>query len=157
MANYININDNQIYQGETELKLAFQNTAFPIPITEKCLPSNVFILNDGIKPSSNNLQEVVLDGFEVNNDKYYAKWKVVNKFNSKTEEESYLNKLNEEKWKEVLKKRNQLLSDSDWIVTKSLEKGQPIPQVWSNYRQILRDVTINFKDPNKVVFPSLPK
>lgn len=157
MAKYINIENNQIYQSESELRLAFYNTAFPIPITEKSLPSNVFLLNDGQKPSSTNLQEVVIDGFELVNDKYYVKWKVVGKFNTQKEEENYLNKLNEEKWTEVLKIRNQLLSESDWIVTKSLEKGQPIPTVWSNYRQILRDITINFKDPNKVVFPSLPK
>ena len=157
MAKYLNIENNQIYQSESELRLAFSNTAFPTQITEKSLPSNIFTLNDGQKPSSTNLQEVVIDGFELVDGKYYTKWKVVNKFNSKKEEDEYLNKLNEEKWAEILKRRNQLLSESDWIVTKSLERGQPIPTVWSNYRQILRDITINFKDQNKVVFPSLPK
>ena len=36
--------------------------------------------------------------------------------------------------------RNQLLSETDWIVTKSIETGVAIPNDWKTYRQALRDL-----------------
>ena len=41
--------------------------------------------------------------------------------------------------------RNELLSESDWIVTKSLEAGVAVPNEWKTYRQELRDLTKKFK------------
>lgn len=41
--------------------------------------------------------------------------------------------------------RNELLSESDWIVTKSLEAGVVVPTEWRTYRQELRDITKKFK------------
>ena len=40
--------------------------------------------------------------------------------------------------------RNQLLQESDWIVTKSLEAGVAVPDEWKTYRQELRDITKKF-------------
>lgn len=41
--------------------------------------------------------------------------------------------------------RNELLNESDWIVTKSLEAGVVVPNEWKTYRQELRDLTKKFK------------
>jgi len=41
--------------------------------------------------------------------------------------------------------RNELLNESDWIVTKSLEAGVVVPEEWRTYRQELRDLTKKFK------------
>ena len=41
--------------------------------------------------------------------------------------------------------RNELLNESDWIVTKSLEAGVAVPDEWKTYRQELRDITKKFK------------
>ena len=41
--------------------------------------------------------------------------------------------------------RNELLTESDWIVTKSLEAGVVVPTEWRTYRQELRDITKKFK------------
>ena len=41
--------------------------------------------------------------------------------------------------------RNELLDESDWIVTKSLEAGVAVPDEWKTYRQELRDITKKFK------------
>tara|TARA_B100002019_G_C21266097_1_gene599510 strand:+ start:110 stop:337 length:228 start_codon:yes stop_codon:yes gene_type:complete len=41
--------------------------------------------------------------------------------------------------------RNELLNESDWIVTKSLEAGVAVPNEWRTYRQELRDLTKKFK------------
>ena len=41
--------------------------------------------------------------------------------------------------------RNELLNESDWIVSKSLEAGVAVPDEWKTYRQELRDITKKFK------------
>lgn len=42
---------------------------------------------------------------------------------------------------EIRNVRNKLLSESDWIVTASLERGEGVPDDWKEYRQALRDIT----------------
>lgn len=53
--------------------------------------------------------------------------------------------------------RNAYLLQSDWIVTKSIEKGESIPQEWINYRQALRDITETYSNLNDVVWPTKPE
>ena len=44
-------------------------------------------------------------------------------------------------WMKALRHwRNIYLEDSDWIVSKSLEAGVPVPDDWKTYRQSLRDI-----------------
>ena len=62
------------------------------------------------------------------------------------------NKKGEEE--EVRSERNKLLEESDYIVIKSLESGDAIPEEWKTYRQKLRD--IDFTDPNNVTWPEIP-
>ena len=54
--------------------------------------------------------------------------------------------------------RNELLNESDWIVTKSLEAGVAVPDEWKTYRQELRDLTKKFKsiDETGFKFPDKP-
>lgn len=42
-------------------------------------------------------------------------------------------------------KRNALLSQTDWIVAKSLEAGEAVPDAWKTYRQQLRDITTTYQ------------
>ena len=56
-------------------------------------------------------------------------------------------------------KRNELLAESDYIVTMNLEAGTEIPANWSTYRQNLRDLTeelTTVEQVNTVVFPAKP-
>ena len=53
--------------------------------------------------------------------------------------------------------RNNLLAESDWIVTKSLEAGQAVPADWATYRQALRDVTAQAGFPFSVTWPTAPE
>lgn len=48
---------------------------------------------------------------------------------------------------DLKKRRNRLLADSDWVVARSIETGEPIPQEWKDYRQALRDITIGNEKP----------
>lgn len=52
-------------------------------------------------------------------------------------------------------KRDRLLKETDWMVTKALETGEPMPTGWATYRQALRDVTKQ-TDPLNIVWPIAP-
>ena len=58
-------------------------------------------------------------------------------------------------WPLVREKRDALLSDTDWVVTKAMELGTPVPDAWKTYRKALRDITMQ-PDPFAVVWPVLP-
>lgn len=55
---------------------------------------------------------------------------------------------------EVRAKRNQLLKDSDWTQVADAPVNK---QDWAEYRQQLRDITLQDNFPNDVVFPNLPQ
>jgi hypothetical protein len=59
-------------------------------------------------------------------------------------------------WEEVRMKRNEFLKESDWIV---LEDANPKPSKkdWVDYREKLRKIPQNFKDPEKIIWPEKPK
>ena len=44
--------------------------------------------------------------------------------------------------------RNSLLDASDWIVQRSSEKGEVVPDEWQTYRQALRDLPTHKNWPN---------
>tara|TARA_A100001035_G_C27423229_1_gene338206 strand:- start:56 stop:316 length:261 start_codon:yes stop_codon:yes gene_type:complete len=55
-------------------------------------------------------------------------------------------------------RRDFLLSESDWVVTKALEEGNAIPSDWKTYRQALRDLPThkNFPNLNDEDYPTKP-
>lgn len=63
-------------------------------------------------------------------------------------------KLNNERWDFIRKERNRKLSETDWIVTKLYELGDPVPIEWKEYRQSLRDITT--QDINNITWPTKP-
>ena len=52
--------------------------------------------------------------------------------------------------------RNQLLYETDWVVTRATETGEPEPADWKKYRQDLRDITKTYKNQREVVWPTPP-
>ena len=56
----------------------------------------------------------------------------------------------------VRSKRDALLSDSDWVVIKSVEGATQVPSAWATYRQELRDITNQTGFPAEVVWPTKP-
>lgn len=59
------------------------------------------------------------------------------------------------KWNNIRAKRNQLLKDSDWASGTDIPES--IKEVMLPYRQILRDITNTFTNPDDVIFPDLPE
>ena len=64
--------------------------------------------------------------------------------------------------KGIRERRNVLLQESDWVVTKAVEQnavdglGIQVPMVWVNYRQDLRDLPAQSDFPNNVLWPQKP-
>lgn len=56
----------------------------------------------------------------------------------------------------VRKVRDMKLAASDWVVVRSSELGELVPEVWKSYRQNLRDITEQAGFP-EVVWPSAPQ
>ena len=54
--------------------------------------------------------------------------------------------------------RNNLLSQSDWVVIKEREEGGSVSNFadWKTYRQALRDITKTYKSLDKVKWPTAP-
>ena len=59
-------------------------------------------------------------------------------------------------WKVVRSSRTRLLNESDWVVTKAVEQGSAVPLAWIDYRQALRDVTLQ-PDPFAIAWPVKPE
>lgn len=58
-------------------------------------------------------------------------------------------------WPIIRAERNSKLEASDWVVSRAVEAGQPVPEPWRVYRQALRDVTLQ-ADPFGIVWPVVP-
>jgi len=54
------------------------------------------------------------------------------------------------------KRRNNKLSDCDWVTLKSYSKGEAVPTEWAEYQQALRDITNNYSSLDDVVWPKKP-
>jgi len=63
--------------------------------------------------------------------------------------------LKNEKWASIRSKRDQLLSESDWVVTKASETGVAVSDEWKTYRQALRDVPTQ-SDVDNITWPTKP-
>ncbi len=57
---------------------------------------------------------------------------------------------------EARKKRNALLTSSDWVVTKAAESSAPLDFEWASYRQALRDVPQQSGFPANIDWPVAP-
>lgn len=60
-----------------------------------------------------------------------------------------------QQWVEIRAQRDELLSATDWRVTRAVEAGASVPVGWSTYRQALRDIT-NQADPFNIAWPTPP-
>ena len=60
--------------------------------------------------------------------------------------------------------RNELLANTDWVSTRSVDSGTPVSQEWLVYRQALRDLPAtaapkldDFGNLTNVTWPELPE
>jgi hypothetical protein len=56
----------------------------------------------------------------------------------------------------IRSRRDSRLQESDWVVARSYERGEPVPANWVSYRQALRDITAQAGFPYSVEWPTKP-
>lgn len=56
----------------------------------------------------------------------------------------------------VRAKRDALLAETDLIIIRCAESGEPVPEAWKGYRQALRDVPEQASFPDAVSWPEKP-
>lgn len=76
-------------------------------------------------------------------------------WNSEVERWLYV-KTNADTASEVRLQRDKLLSACDWVTTRAVDYGEPIPSVWVEYRLSLRDITKQRGFPISVIWPQQP-
>ena len=45
-----------------------------------------------------------------------------------------------EAWAALRTERDRRLAETDWVVARAYERGEPVPEAWAAYRQALRDL-----------------
>jgi len=53
-------------------------------------------------------------------------------------------------------RRGALLASSDWIVSRSAERGEDVPATWRSYRDALRDLPSQPGWPTDITWPAAP-
>lgn len=57
---------------------------------------------------------------------------------------------------EIRVRRDQLLKSTDWVVLRAFETGVSVDKAWLDYRQALRDITLQ-EDLLNIIWPETPK
>ena len=57
------------------------------------------------------------------------------------------------KWELIRQRRNELLSESDWMITRCYELGKEVPIEILEYRQKLRDIPQEYANPDDAGIP----
>ena len=77
------------------------------------------------------------------------------------EEKAYEENRPVKAFKKLRKRRDALLTRSDWVVSRSGESGEDIPDSWVSYRQTLRDLPAQYDDETilseEVIWPNEPE
>ncbi len=146
---YLRIINNEItypYSLE-QLRIDNYNVSFPSEMTESVMNEwDIHEVRQTPKPfnyTKNTLEgtPILVDGV------YYQNWEQTDC--SQTEIDNRI----EIKWEEVREIRNQLLTETDW--TQLSDIPQNTKDIWTAYRQNLRDIT-NQTNPFDIVWPVKP-
>ena len=143
MKRLIEIETGKIVSEDT-FKKAHKNVLFGGGISEEVAQSFGYsiVLNDP-KPNYEELShDIKTSVVEEREDRWYQTWRVIQRPDADSR---------------VRDKRNQLLGDTDWIVTRAYERNENIPSEWEIYRQALRDVPQQEGFPQNVVWPVKPE
>jgi hypothetical protein len=146
---YLRIIDETINYPYTikELREAYPNVSLPAELSEEALSDwGVYFVTS--TPMPNDYTKNIIEGTPVLTDGvYYQNWVSTNAT------ESEINYRLENQWEEIRFIRNQLLTECDW--TQLSDVSQTIKDLWTAYRQQLRDIT-NQQNPFNIQWPVKP-
>ena len=146
---YLRLINNEITYPYSLKKLREDNphTSFPSEMTESVMNEyDIFEVRQTPKPS--NYTKNILEGTPILVEGvYYQNWEQTDASSSE------INARIEVKWEEIREHRNQLLVECDW--TQLADIPQSTKDLWTTYRQDLRDIT-NQTNPFDIVWPVKP-
>ena len=149
---YIKLNNGVPEQYSIwQLRKDNPNVSFPKdPPVELLEGWNVYPYTVADKPTYNHDTQYILNDT----------WRQVN--NSWIKDWTIHDHAPEELSERIRERRNVLLQESDWVVTKAVEQnaadslGIQVPVVWLDYRQALRDIPQQTGFPDSVTWPQKP-
>jgi hypothetical protein len=66
-----------------------------------------------------------------------------------------------EAWAVFRAERDRRLAETDWVVARAYERGEPVPEAWAAYRRALRDLPDQLTDEQvlagDIPWPERPK
>lgn len=132
---WVKVENNQVVKGAANLPPDIQSWS----ASKEALIKSGWYPVVSVKPDSMDYKTEVWESenYEIKED--HVIWTLVKR--SKTQEE--LDAEVAEKWRLWRMERNFRLSETDWVVIKYVEAGLPVPQIWVQYRQALRDLPLN--------------
>ena len=131
----------------SQLRNAYPNVSLPIELTDSVLIDwDMYVVTP--TPMPNDYTKNITEGTPVLTDGvYYQNW--IQTDASQSEIEYRL----ENQWFNIRETRNQLLAECDW--TQLSDIPQTIKDLWSTYRQELREIT-NQSNPFNIEWPVKP-
>ena len=130
-----------------DLRESLPNVSLPVNLTnEQLVEWDMYEVE--LVPTPNDYTKNIIEGTPTLIDgKYYQNWIQTDATESEIQQRL------EDKWFEVREIRNQLLQECDW--TQLGDIPTETKNIWSNYRQELRDVT-NQSNPFNINWPVKP-
>jgi hypothetical protein len=146
---YLRIIDETINYPYTikELREAYPNVSLPAQLSDDSL-SDWGVYSVVSTQIPNDYTKNIIEGTPILTDGiYYQNWVITNAT------ESEINYRLENQWEEIRLIRNQLLTECDW--TQLSDVSQTIKDLWTVYRQELRNIT-NQSNPFNIEWPVKP-
>jgi len=152
MKRYCQVENNQVIVCMESLPTSWKN------ITNFHLASDDFARENGWYPCEiiNDGKEVVVSSsYEITEDKT-VKEIIITRDKNEEEIQREKNKTQNEQWRIVRSKRNDLLTYSDKQVTSDKWESMSLnlKMAWKNYRTLLLDIPQSFSDPDSIVWPT---
>lgn len=139
-------NNNPVRYTLGQLRRDNPQTSFPKAIPDEMLAAyDVYSCRRLERPAYDHLTEQCFDaGFEQDAEGNWVQGYSVEPVEQEIAEQN------------IRSRRDDLLQDTDWVVTKAYEAGTPVPTEWASYRQALRDITTQEGFPYSVTWPTKP-
>jgi len=141
-----------------EFRSLHPNTSFPSVLTPDILDAfGVDPILEGPQATTTPPYEVsVRQGIEEIDGQWFTKYVVGPIFESEEQEAEYKKGIDERVAKSIRDQRDKLLAETDWIVIKAKETNTDLSSEFIEYRQALRDITLQQGFPHNIIWPEKP-
>ena len=141
---------------EQEFRKLYPNTSFPEVLTAEILESfEVDPVFEGPQPTLTPPYEIsVRQGVKEVDGKWFTNYVAGPIFETTEEELDYKLSIDQTIASSVRQQRDKLLQESDWT---QLSDSQIDKKIWKEYRQALRDITLQDGFPHNIVWPEKPE